>query len=296
MLISDPPCCAIPGARNYCNNNCCCSNCAQFGFNFFHQYRSKIFVFTSFLSFLALILAAICLASLSYSEDTIRDIYWTKGKSSNYEIFIGLNKVVTSSGNYDWKNVNCNQYYSATNFTTSSSVSSPSDSLFFPSSVSHFNPAVGITPSTDDTDDNSSSSSSSYAGYCHDCQDAVSGIIGTVILNFISLIPTISSNLKRSTIEGDLNCTKVFTIITGIISTISMLIALSEYSTLCYKNLPTKGPEGDTITYSLGPAFICLLIPQIIKPIEVIINFLTPVPLKKEENSGQELQQEDANP
>jgi hypothetical protein len=58
------------------------------------------------------------------------------------------------------------------------------------------------------------------------------------------------------------------------------------YTSDCYDNLPNETTDGRGIDYSLGPGFICLLIPQIFKPIEVIVNILTPVVKDNDESSG----------
>jgi hypothetical protein len=101
-------------------------------------------------------------------------------------------------------------------------------------------------------------------------------------VNLITLIPAITGNLKRSTHAGDLNCTKFMTILSGTISTLTILISLSTYQSGCYSNFPSETDEGVSISYSLGPGFICLLIPQLFKPIEVLINILTPVGKRSE--------------
>lgn len=72
------------------------------------------------------------------------------------------------------------------------------------------------------------------------------------------------------------------TILSGTISTLTILISLSTYQAECYSNFPDKSDTGVTIDYSLGPGFICLLIPQIFKPFEVLVNILTPVGRKSE--------------
>ena len=113
--------------------------------------------------------------------------------------------------------------------------------------------------------------------YCHDCKDAVSSVYRSVIINFITLIPAVSGNLKRSTRAGDLNFTKFATILSGTVSTLTILISLSLYQRKCLEELPDETDEGASIDYTLGPGFICLLIPQILKPIEVLVNVLTPV-------------------
>jgi hypothetical protein len=227
MYISDPPCCAIPGAKS-CNQSCCCSIVANFGFDFFDKNRGIIFPCASALSVIALVFASISVASLSHNGDVVKDTFWTRGKSDDFHFYVGLNKVVTSTGDFLWDNVDC---------------------------------------STSFYDEN----------YCSDCKEGVGGIVSSVIINFITLFPTITGNLKRSTAKGDLNCTKFFNILSGTISTLTMLVALSEYQSLCFSNLPTEDPIGKKLNYTLGPGFICLLIPQIIKPIEILINILTPV-------------------
>lgn len=113
--------------------------------------------------------------------------------------------------------------------------------------------------------------------YCEDCQKACSSIYRAIIVNFLTLIPAVSGNLKRSTRAGDLNFTKFATIMSGTISTLSILVSLSLYQQDCYQNLPNELENGSNIDYKLGPGFICLLIPQILKPIEVLVNVLTPV-------------------
>ena len=84
------------------------------------------------------------------------------------------------------------------------------------------------------------------------------------------------TDFQRSTRKGDLNCQKFMALLTGIIGTITNLIALSSYADLCYTNLP-ESYNGVDMDYRLGPAFNCLLVATILKPIDVIIHLLTPV-------------------
>ena len=77
------------------------------------------------------------------------------------------------------------------------------------------------------------------------------------------------------------------TILSGTLSTLTILISLSTYQTGCYSNFPNETDTGENISYSLGPGFICLLIPQLFKPIEVLINILTPVGKRVEKDLEQ---------
>jgi hypothetical protein len=76
------------------------------------------------------------------------------------------------------------------------------------------------------------------------------------------------------------------TCLSGTISTITILVALASYTRSCYDNFPEESYTGSTVEYSLGPGFICLLIPQLFKPIEVLLNILTPVVREEEEGTS----------
>mmetsp|Transcript_3947 Transcript_3947/g.6178 ORF Transcript_3947/g.6178 Transcript_3947/m.6178 type:complete len:266 (+) Transcript_3947:90-887(+) len=114
-------------------------------------------------------------------------------------------------------------------------------------------------------------------GFCDKCKDACDATFKVVIVNLITSIPTIMTDLKRSTREGDMNCQKFMAILTGIVSTLTTLSSLSLFLDGCFRHLPDSTTAGNTVSYSLGPGFICLLIPQIIKPLDVIVNIMTPV-------------------
>ena len=102
-----------------------------------------------------------------------------------------------------------------------------------------------------------------------------------VISNLITTLPNIKGNLTRSTRKADRNCEKTMAIITGFIGTATTLVALSVYADVCGRELPDKILTRD-ISYEIGPGFVCLLVATILKPIDVIVNLLTPVPCHKD--------------
>lgn len=69
-------------------------------------------------------------------------------------------------------------------------------------------------------------------------------------------------------------------IFTGLLSSVVMLSALATYSDHCYVKLPNHTQDGQSVDYSYGPGFLCLLFPQVFKLIEVVFNIATPVPQK----------------
>lgn len=113
--------------------------------------------------------------------------------------------------------------------------------------------------------------------FCDDCKSSCLAAVTMVITNLITTLPNIKGNISRSTPKGDRNCDKTMALITGFISTLSTMIALSLYADVCGRQLPDT-VAGKNITYDIGPGFVCLLVATLLKPIDVVINLLMPVP------------------
>lgn len=113
--------------------------------------------------------------------------------------------------------------------------------------------------------------------FCDDCKSSCLGAVSMVISNLITTFPNIKGNLTRSTRKYDRNCEKTMSLITGFIGTLTTLTALSLYADVCGRHLPDT-VLGRNIDYEIGPGFVCLLVATLLKPIDVIINLLTPVP------------------
>lgn len=131
--------------------------------------------------------------------------------------------------------------------------------------------------------------------YCHQCKDACGSTYNAVIVSLITSLPQLMTDIQRSTRRGDLNCQKVMGVVTGMIGTLSSLSSLSLYADGCLNNLPTSDVLGDSITYSFGPGFACLLLATLLKPFDVLVHFVTPVVRDKEAEMGGTLQ-EKVNP
>jgi hypothetical protein len=123
--------------------------------------------------------------------------------------------------------------------------------------------------------------------YCDDCKEATSGSVTTAIMSLITCIPTLATDLQRSTRKGDLNCQKFMALFTGFVGTISTLVALSTYADGCFRNLPDKDASGDDINWGLGPGFSMLLIATFLKPLDMIFHMLLPV--VKDDEDAQDL-------
>ena len=121
---------------------------------------------------------------------------------------------------------------------------------------------------------------------CNECRTATQSSIATTIINLLTALPTFSTDMKRTTRKGDMNCQKFMAMFTGIVGSISTLIALSSYVEGCFRNLPST-VAGEDVDYKLGPGFICLLVPTFLKPLDVVVNLLMPV--KKDNDESDKL-------
>lgn len=115
------------------------------------------------------------------------------------------------------------------------------------------------------------------SSFCDECKDSCLGAVSMVITNLITSLPNVSGSLSRSTIKGDRNCEKTKSVIMGTIGTISTLLALSLYVDVCARELPNT-IMSQSVDYELGPGFVCLLVATLLRPFDVVLNLLTPVP------------------
>ena len=118
--------------------------------------------------------------------------------------------------------------------------------------------------------------------YCNDCYNACNTAYTFAIINLVTCLPTLMTDLQRSTAKGDLNCQKFMGMLTGFVGFISNLSSLSAYANSCFSNLPSQDPLGDDIVFRLGPGFVCILIATMLKPIDFFVHLLTPVADKEE--------------
>ncbi len=62
-----------------------------------------------------------------------------------------------------------------------------------------------------------------------------------------------------------------------VLSMITSLIALENFTDQCYYYLPYKDSFSADITWVIGPGAMCLIIAVVLKPIDIILHILVPV-------------------
>lgn len=236
MDCSHPPCCKVPLLKKSFERSSCCIKTGNVGLKIFDKHRALIMLTAAALSMLSLILSIVPVVSVSKNNENVRTTSWTYGSMNGGGELFIGLQKIVLDGDGGY------------------SQSSEWDD----SSCDNFEGVAG------------------EASFCEDCKAACDNSIGTAVTNVLTSIPTVLTDLQRSTRKGDLNCQKNMAIITGLISFFTTIVALASYANGCYRNLPDQ-IFGEDVTYEFGPGFVCLLVACLLKPIDIIVNILMPV-------------------
>uniref|UniRef100_A0A6U3A1P7 Uncharacterized protein n=2 Tax=Lotharella globosa TaxID=91324 RepID=A0A6U3A1P7_9EUKA len=101
----------------------------------------------------------------------------------------------------------------------------------------------------------------------------------------ITSIPQLTTDVQRSHPEGDLNCQKVFGVVTGILGFVTTLAAINTFVGDCQRNLTSTDPNGGHITYTFGPSLILLTLATFAKLLDVTIHLILPLPPPSEKEN-----------
>lgn len=110
---------------------------------------------------------------------------------------------------------------------------------------------------------------------CEQCADAISKIETTVIFGLLTQFLQVMTDIQRSTERGDRNCQKFMGIFTGILGSITTLIALSSFSQSCWKI------DDPNYTIKAGSGFILVSFATFLKAIDVVAHALLPTPYQQ---------------
>lgn len=115
---------------------------------------------------------------------------------------------------------------------------------------------------------------------CQQCKAACADSVKVAIVSLITFIPTLQTDIQRSTREGDMNCQKFVGVFTAFMGALTTIVAMRSYAEGCLLHLPEQF-AGREVGYERGPGFICLLLATFLKIVDFFVHVLTPVvPIK----------------
>lgn len=113
-----------------------------------------------------------------------------------------------------------------------------------------------------------------YCDHCHRSSDLT---VAAVVICFLLAIPPILTTYKRASRTRDQHFHKVRGIFLPVLSMITSMIALENFTNECYYYLPYKDSMSSDITWVVGPGSMCLVFAVVLKPIDIILHILVPV-------------------
>lgn len=236
MYTPKPPCFLVGCCNDNFEESKFCKKVGPIGHSFFDKHRARLLMTATFITFICIILSIVSVFATSSNSIDVKNTAWTVG-------------YVDGGGKLY---VGLNEIY--VEFANGTTV----DMEWNDASCSAFEDA------------------SSDAGFCNDCKTACGDSVNVAIVSLATTIPTITTDIQRSTRRGDMNCQKFMGIFTGFLGLFTTLASLSAYADGCYNNLPVE-LIGHNISYSLGPGFICLLVATLLKVFDIIVMIFTPV-------------------
>eukprot|EP00928_Gymnodinium_smaydae_P065622 TRINITY_DN48724_c0_g1_i1.p1 TRINITY_DN48724_c0_g1~~TRINITY_DN48724_c0_g1_i1.p1 ORF type:complete len:393 (+),score=24.43 TRINITY_DN48724_c0_g1_i1:68-1180(+) len=263
----------LPGAPRFmiaaplCEYSPCCLFCGQLGTNFGRSMRKQIMMFAFAMNVIALIFTIVAAVGLTTDPATLRNVAWVIGNgkmlnNANVEVNIGL--AMRSDYLY------CN----------SNGVVNVTQCELFARQSGHVVESGRAQRSVLWSDENACAIKVS-ADADHSCGVCKRTILpkSTLILSLVTQIPTITTDLQRTTTFGDVNCQKTMGMLTNIFSLFSSLLTLLAFRQACYSQLPTRMVGVANLQWSLGPGFRLIMGATVIKLIDCVCHFCVPTPV-----------------
>lgn len=122
---------------------------------------------------------------------------------------------------------------------------------------------------------------------CEDCKQNRLPT-STLFISIFGQLPTMATNLQRTTRFGDVNCQASIGILSNVFSLLSSMAALVSFRMSCMANLPTSY-RGAEMSWDMGPGYRLLLAGTLVKIIDIICHCAVPTPRQRWEKPGPEV-------
>jgi hypothetical protein len=113
-------------------------------------------------------------------------------------------------------------------------------------------------------------------GKCETCVAVANSLQFAAIFTLLPQLGQITTDVQRSTRAGDVNCQKVWGIVTGIVGFASAVFSLSGFRYACWDIA-----DNHTMLYTMypGPGWILTFIVVVLKNYDLVLHVAMPVPL-----------------
>eukprot|EP00927_Polykrikos_kofoidii_P020749 TRINITY_DN19889_c0_g1_i1.p1 TRINITY_DN19889_c0_g1~~TRINITY_DN19889_c0_g1_i1.p1 ORF type:complete len:399 (+),score=60.56 TRINITY_DN19889_c0_g1_i1:87-1283(+) len=123
---------------------------------------------------------------------------------------------------------------------------------------------------------------------CEEC-NANQIAIPTLIMAAISQVPTMATNLQRSTRFGDVNCQKTLGILSNVLGFVGSFASMMSFRQACYTDMP-ETIDDVKLEWRLGAGFRCVLIATLIKVVDAVCHAFVPTPRQRWEPPDKDIE------
>lgn len=257
-IICDAPPCAICLERNA---NSCCNDCChsfgQIGIRSLssQKYRAPVMSIFGYMAVAQLpLMIWACIGGLSTKGSDIKNSSWAYTDVSSYgTVWAGLAGVHTE---IEFTDDNGDKY--------------------------SFTETHKWSEACDDFNDQGFDYDQEKKDNCDSCASLATGMQTSTIGGILGRVGQLTTDFTRSRKDMDVNCQKVFGVVTGIFTSFMTLSSLSGFTDACITSMPGSfmGPNGDTISLSStwGPGNIITALISFWAICDGILHLLVPVP------------------
>eukprot|EP00055_Hartaetosiga_balthica_P006023 m.18502 g.18502 ORF g.18502 m.18502 type:complete len:281 (-) comp4968_c0_seq2:194-1036(-) len=249
-----PPCLKLGFFWNVCETSACCRGSGKIGSSWAERHRPTLMLIATLVSVVSLIFLIAAAVSLSPNRSSTKATHWSISNLRNNETDAHLATLYIGL-----------------------------DAIVIESNIPQIEASIGGVYKWSGIDCFFSES------VCNDCKNAAKNTAVPVILAILTQIPQILTDVQRSTAVGDLNCQKMFGIVTGLLGFLTTLASLNIFSLGCVRGLPStiaiNIPSFQPITAvnnaMFGPGLALITVATLLKLFDVLLHVLLPTPSYK---------------
>lgn len=264
-----------------CESSICCRTCGKVGLAAGDANRKGFMLCGAFFNLLFMILSIIGCLGMSEDAGTLKKFAWVHGEADGSETFLGVTSKIDT--------VDCSKF----SMPDVCALQMPARGFERDDDLLTYKRVVNFADSGCAREQLENATAhglipkevkDSLDAALKQCDECKSNLLTstTLIMGIITSVPSILTDLQRTTRYGDINCQSTAGSVGTFFSVIMNVISLSNFATACKKNMPDTvlGPGNTTVNikWTLGTGFMCVLIGTILKIVDSLCHFIVPTP------------------
>jgi len=260
-------------------HSCCCINFGKMGFACAERKRKHVMMTGCLCNFLATIFLIVgSIGGLSTKASVLTRLSWVKGEGEvvlpnippvQITAYIGLKA--------QYQELSCLNQVQMTSIQNITSMGWTGDQ----------NGCFKKTVRWDD-EITCQSESQELTNTCNECKKNLLPV-STLFFSIFGQLPTMATNLQRTTRFGDVNCQSTMGVFSNLISLFSSMATLLAFRMSCKDALPTTILGNVTLTWSMGLGYQLVILGTVVKVLDMVCHCLVPTPKERWQKPGEEV-------